>query len=78
MFIFLLTVPILSELTPFYDIESWKLVRNKKIEYIYNNENLGVAKALNIACQKAIKENYEFILLNFKGHGCGKIMEACD
>ena len=28
--VLLLTVPILSEVTRFYDMESWKLVRNKK------------------------------------------------
>ena len=28
--VLLLTVPILSEVTQFYDMESWKLVRNKK------------------------------------------------
>ena len=39
-----------------------KVPKSKKIEYIFQNENLGIAKALNIACQKAIKEKYSFIL----------------
>lgn len=39
-----------------------KVPNSKKIEYIFQNENLGIAKALNIACKKAIKENYKFIL----------------
>lgn len=39
-----------------------KIPNSKKIEYIYQNENLGIAKALNIACYKAIKEKYKFIL----------------
>jgi rhamnosyltransferase len=33
-----------------------------KIEYIANKENLGIAKALNIACQQAIIDGYEWIL----------------
>lgn len=39
-----------------------KVPRNKKIEYIFNNGNLGVAKALNIACEKSINEGYDWIL----------------
>ena len=39
-----------------------KIPNSKKVEYIYKNENLGIAKALNIACYKAIKEKYKFIL----------------
>ena len=35
---------------------------NKKIKYIFNNENIGVAKALNNACKMAIKEKYNWIL----------------
>ena len=37
-----------------------KIPNSKKVEYIYQNENLGIAKALNIACYKAIKEKYKF------------------
>ncbi len=32
------------------------------IEYINNNENLGVATALNIGCSKAIEDNFNWIL----------------
>lgn len=39
-----------------------KIPASNKVEYIYQNENLGIAKALNIACYKAIKEKYKFIL----------------
>lgn len=39
-----------------------KIPNSKKVEYIYQNENLGIAKALNITCYKAIKEKYKFIL----------------
>lgn len=38
------------------------LPNNKKIQYIFNNENVGIAKALNIACQRAIKDGYDFLL----------------
>lgn len=36
--------------------------KNKKIEYIQNGENLGIAKALNIGANKAIKDGYEWLL----------------
>lgn len=39
-----------------------KVPKSKKIEYIFQNENMGIAKALNIACQKAINEKFQFIL----------------
>jgi len=35
---------------------------DKKIIYINNNGNLGIAKALNQGCQKAIELNYNWIL----------------
>ncbi|MGL5963338.1 MAG: glycosyltransferase family 2 protein [Fusobacteriaceae bacterium] len=41
------------------------LLKNKNdinFEYIPKLENLGIAKALNIGCEKAIKEKYEWIL----------------
>ncbi len=38
------------------------LPKNKKVKYINNHSNLGIAKALNIACQQAIKDGYEWIL----------------
>ncbi|MGL5931835.1 MAG: glycosyltransferase family 2 protein [Cetobacterium sp.] len=37
-------------------------IDSKKCEYVSNLENLGIAKALNIACEKAIKEEYDWIL----------------
>ena len=39
-----------------------KVLDSKKIKYIFNNENIGVAKALNMACEMAIKDNYNWIL----------------
>ena len=38
------------------------LPKNAKIEYCCNYENLGIAKALNMTCEKAIKDGYNFIL----------------
>jgi len=35
---------------------------NKKIKYIFNNDNLGVAKALNIAANMAIEGGYKWLL----------------
>ena len=37
-------------------------INNKKIKYIFNNDNIGVAKALNMACEFAIKDKYNWIL----------------
>lgn len=37
-------------------------LKNSKIEYIFNGDNLGMAKALNKACNMAKKEDYEWIL----------------
>ncbi len=39
-----------------------RLPKNKKLIYILNNANLGVAKALNLGAQRAIQENYEWLL----------------
>lgn len=39
-----------------------KVLDSKKIKYIFNNDNIGVAKALNMACEMAIKDNYNWIL----------------
>lgn len=39
-----------------------RLPKNNKIKYIYNNKNLGIAEALNIAAKEAIKEKYDWIL----------------
>lgn len=38
------------------------LFKSDKINYIPNNKNLGIASALNIACNKAIKDGYSWIL----------------
>ena len=37
-------------------------LNNLKAEYIYNDKNLGIAKALNLACEKAASEDFEWIL----------------
>lgn len=42
--------------------EKHELSFNKKIKYIFNNENIGVAKALNMAAQNAINKKYEWLL----------------
>ena len=34
----------------------------KKVEYIFNGENLGMAKALNIGVEKAINDGYNWLL----------------
>lgn len=39
-----------------------RIPKNKKIEYIFKNENLGVATAMNMGAKKAIKEGYEWLL----------------
>lgn len=39
-----------------------RIPKNKKIEYIFNNENVGVATALNIGAKKAIEEDYKWLL----------------
>ena len=39
-----------------------RIPKNKKIEYIFKNENLGVATAMNIGAEKAIKEGYNWLL----------------
>ena len=33
-----------------------------KLEYVFNNNNLGIAKALNIGCELAIQENMQWAL----------------
>lgn len=37
-------------------------LNNDKIEYVFNGRNLGIAKALNLACEKAASDGYEWIL----------------
>lgn len=39
-----------------------ELTENKKIVYSPNNENLGIAKALNIGARSAIQAGYKFLL----------------
>lgn len=39
-----------------------RLPKNKKIEYIFNGENLGIATPLNKAAEKARKEKYSWLL----------------
>ena len=39
-----------------------RIPNNKKIEYIFKNKNLGVATAMNIAAEKALKEGYDWLL----------------
>lgn len=39
-----------------------RLPKNKKIEYIFNNENVGIATALNIGANKAITQGYDWLL----------------
>lgn len=36
--------------------------KDKKVEYIKNNKNLGIASALNIAAKKAISDKFEWLL----------------
>ena len=38
------------------------LFKNKKIRYIPNKENLGIAVALNMGARKAIKDGYDWLL----------------
>ncbi len=38
------------------------LFKNKKIKYIPNKENLGIAVALNMGARKAIKDGYDWLL----------------
>lgn len=45
------------------NLDKYKLLdKNYKITYIWNKENLGIAKALNIGIKEAMKEKYDFIL----------------
>lgn len=58
-----------------------KVKRNKKIEYITQCQNLGIATALNIAAKKAIDEGYEFLLTmdqdsSFKKSDLGKLKKV--
>ncbi len=37
-------------------------IENKKVEYIFNNCNIGIAAALNLGAKKAIEKGYSYIL----------------
>lgn len=39
-----------------------RIPNSNKIQYMFNNENIGVAKALNIGAQKAIHDGYKWLL----------------
>lgn len=39
-----------------------RLPKNDKIKYIFNNENIGVASALNKGAEMALKDKYEYLL----------------
>ncbi len=39
-----------------------RLPKNKKIDYIFKNENVGVAKALNMGAEYALKDGYKYLL----------------
>lgn len=39
-----------------------RIPKNKKIEYIFKNENVGVATALNIGAKKALDNGYKWLL----------------
>ena len=39
-----------------------KKFKGKKIRYIYNKGNLGIAEALNIGAKRAIKDGYKWLL----------------
>lgn len=41
-----------------------RLPKNKKIEYIWNNNNIGVAAALNLGAKKALSAGYRWLLTN--------------
>ena len=41
-----------------------RLPKNDKIEYIFNNNNIGVAAALNLAAKKAKDDGYQWLLTN--------------
>lgn len=41
---------------------SCKIIKNDKIKYVFNNDNIGVSKALNLGAQMAIDEGCSWIL----------------
>ena len=44
------------------DDKEIRIKNTEKIEYVKLNENLGIAKALNVGAEKAIKEKYKYLL----------------
>ena len=44
---------------PFFNKQ---LFSNSNIDFYYKNENLGIAKALNIGCKKAIEDGFKWLL----------------
>lgn len=44
------------------NINDSNILKNSKIKYIFNNENIGVSKALNLATEMAYENNYKWIL----------------
>ena len=60
-----------------------KLYINKKIKYISNGKNLGIAKALNIGAKEAINDGFEWLLTMdqdsyFKKNDVEKMIEFLD
>lgn len=43
-------------------LNNFDLLEEEKIEYIFNNENLGIAKSLNMVADLAIKIGYNYLL----------------
>ena len=39
-----------------------RIIKNNKIKYIFNNANIGVSSALNIAAKNAIEDGYKWLL----------------
>ena len=64
-------------------INNSKLFKNKKIKYVANMDNLGIAKALNIGASMAINEGYKYLLTmdqdsKFETNGVKKLMEMIE
>jgi len=60
----------INQLSMFYVVDNSEVYNNKIIEtiksfsiskYIFNGENLGIAKALNIGAEEAIKDGFKFL-----------------
>lgn len=55
----------LNNLDKLYIIDNSKnksIIKDKNIEYIFNNQNIGIAKALNVAAKKALDAGYDWLL----------------